>query len=60
MYATAVGLVIKGFELSDSKKVRDHLEQQGNKPKAVKPGGIFDALFAKTRNFFDEDNDRNS
>jgi cell division protein FtsA len=60
MYATAVGLVIKGFELSDSKKVRDHLEQQGKKPKAVKPGGIFDALFAKTRNFFDEDNDRNS
>jgi cell division protein FtsA len=60
MYATAVGLVIKGFELSDSKKVRDHLEQQGKKPRAVKPGGIFDALFAKTRNFFDEDNDRNS
>ncbi|MEX1187646.1 MAG: cell division protein FtsA [Bacteroidia bacterium] len=60
MYATAVGLVIKGFELSDSKKVRDHLERQGKKPKSVKPGGIFDALFAKTRNFFDEDNDRNS
>jgi cell division protein FtsA len=60
MYATAVGLVIKGFELSDSKKVRDSLEQQGKKPKQQRSGGIFDALFAKTRNFFDEDNDRNS
>lgn len=60
MYATAVGLVIKGFELSDSKKVRDGLEQQGKKPKPARTGGIFDALFAKTRNFFDEDNDHNS
>jgi cell division protein FtsA len=60
MYATAVGLVIKGFELSDSKKVRDGLEQQGKKPKQARTGGIFDALFAKTRNFFDEDNDHNS
>jgi cell division protein FtsA len=60
MYATAVGLVIKGFELSDSKKLRDSLEQQGKKPKQQRSGGIFDALFAKTRNFFDEDNDHNS
>jgi len=60
MYATAVGLVIKGFELSDSKKLRESLEQQGKKPKQARTGGIFDALFAKTRNFFDEDNDHNS
>jgi cell division protein FtsA len=60
MYSTAVGLVIKGFELSDSKRVREGLEQMGKKPKVQRSGGIFDALFAKTKNFFDEDNDRNS
>lgn len=59
MYSTAVGLVIKGFEESDNKKVRDKL---GRVDKKVKPsnGGIFDAIFAKTKNWFDEDNDRNS
>jgi cell division protein FtsA len=60
MFATSVGLVIKGFELSDSKRVRDELGQIGKKPKQQKQGGFFDAIFAKTRNFFEEDNDRNS
>jgi cell division protein FtsA len=62
MFATSVGLVIKGFELSDSKRVRDELGQRGTKPPKQPPksGGFFDAIFAKTRNFFEEDNDRNS
>jgi len=62
MFATSVGLVIKGFEHSDNNRVRQGLENQGKKqlPKAQRSGGIFDALFAKTKNFFEDDNDKNS
>jgi cell division protein FtsA len=60
MFATSVGLVIKGFELSDSKRLREDLQQMGQKPKPPKPGGFFDAIFAKTKNFFDDDNERNA
>ncbi len=58
MFATSVGLVIKGFELSDSKKVRDELKQGGQPVKAPKPPGFFDAIFAKTKNFFDDESDK--
>ena len=62
MFATSVGLVIKGFEHSDNNRVRQGLENLGKKqaPKAQRSGGIFDALFAKTKNFFEDDNDKNS
>jgi len=59
MFATSVGLVIKGFELSDSKKLRNEFLPKTDK-KEPKPGGFFDALFAKTKNFFEDDNDKNS
>jgi len=60
MYATAVGLVIKGFERNETMKQREELVKQGKKPKQIKPPGFFDALFAKTKTFFEEDNDQNS
>jgi len=59
MFATSVGLVIKGFELSDSKRLRNDFLPKTDK-KETKSGGFFDALFAKTKNFFEDDNDRNS
>ena len=59
MFATSVGLVIKGFELSDSKRLRNDFLPKTDK-KGPKPGGFFDALFAKTKNFFEDDNDKNS
>jgi cell division protein FtsA len=59
LFATSVGLVIKGFELSDSKRLRTEFLPKTDK-KDPKPGGFFDALFAKTRNFFEDDNDKNS
>ena len=59
MFATSVGLVIKGFELSDSKRLRNDFLPKTDK-KEPKPGGFFDALFAKTKNFFEDDNDKNS
>lgn len=59
MFATSVGLVIKGFELSDSKRLRNEFLPKTDK-KEPKPGGFFDALFAKTKNFFEDDNDKNS
>ena len=49
---------MKGFELSDSKKVRDELKQAGQPAKAPKPPGFFDAIFAKTKNFFDDESDK--
>lgn len=60
MFATSVGLVMKGFELSDSKKVRDDLQQSGLKTKPTKAptGGFFDTIFAKTKNFFDDESDK--
>jgi len=60
MYATSVGLVIKGFELSDSKRLRNEFLPKPDDKKGPKPGGFFDALFAKTKNFFEDDNDKNS
>jgi cell division protein FtsA len=61
MFATSVGLVIKGFELSDSRKVRDDLDMIGKKPKqSPKTGKFFDPLFARIQNFFEDDNDSNS
>jgi len=59
MFATSVGLVIKGFELSDSKRLRNDFLPKTEK-KETKSGGFFDALFAKTKNFFEDDNDKNS
>jgi cell division protein FtsA len=59
MFATSVGLVIKGFELSDSKRLRNDFLPKTDK-KEVKSGGFFDALFAKTKNFFEDDNEKNS
>ena len=54
MYATSVGLVIKGLEQIENQKAR---EISPGKPeeKTRKKGGIFDALFARTKNFFEDD-----
>jgi cell division protein FtsA len=64
MYATAVGLVIKGFESSDLSKVRiDHTETTTEtKIKIPSPpnAGFFSSFFEKTKNFFEDDNNRNS
>jgi cell division protein FtsA len=64
MYATAVGLVIKGFESSDLSKVRiDHTETTTEtKIKIPSPpnSGFFSSFFEKTKNFFEDDNNRNS
>lgn len=64
MYATSVGLVIKGFENLDLQKAKQQAENSNN-PRQTKPAtpprtSIFDALFAKTRGFFEDDNDKNN
>jgi cell division protein FtsA len=64
MYATAVGLVIKGFESSDLSKIRiDQTETTTEtKIKTASPpnSGFFGSFFEKTKNFFEDDNNRNS
>jgi len=64
MYATAVGLVIKGFENADLTKVRtDQAEPDTGKTiKRANPsnGGFFSSFFEKTKSFFEDDNERNS
>jgi cell division protein FtsA len=62
MYATAVGLVIKGFENSDLSKVRtDYTETPTEqKIKTTANGGFFSSFFEKTKSFFEDDNNRNS
>lgn len=58
MYATSVGLVIKGLEGVESRKSKDKTQE---KPaEKTRKGGIFDAIFAKTKNFFEDDAERNS
>ena len=65
MYATAVGLVIKGFESSDLTKVRtdQFASADPSKPKlprSTSGGGFLSSFFEKTKNFFEDDNNRNS
>ena len=64
MYATAVGLVIKGFENADLTKVRtDQAEPETGKIiKRPNPSnsGFFSSFFEKTKSFFEDDNERNS
>jgi cell division protein FtsA len=65
MYATAVGLVIKGFESSDLTKVRTDQSASTDPLKAkvqrsTTGGGFFSSFFEKTKNFFEDDNNRNS
>jgi cell division protein FtsA len=64
MYATAVGLVIKGFENADLTKVRtDQAEPETGKIiKRPNPpnNGFFSSFFEKTKSFFEDDNERNS
>jgi cell division protein FtsA len=63
MYATAVGLVIKGFENSDLSKGRvSQSEAAEVKVKTPAPpnGGFFSSFFEKTKSFFEDDNNRNS
>ena len=53
MYATGVGLVIKGFERLELKRNKDkpEVEEQVKKRK----GGFFDKIFSKGKQFFDEE-----
>lgn len=65
MYATAVGLVIKGFENSDLMRERmdpqeEEKEKKGLKPRSQKGGGLFSSFLEKTKQFFEDDNNRNS
>jgi hypothetical protein len=65
MYATAVGLVIKGFENSDLMRERmdpqaEEKEKKGLKPRSSKGGGLFSNFLEKTKQFFEDDNNRNS
>lgn len=64
MYATAVGLVIKGFENSDLSKVRtdcgEAQAEEKSKSEKSSNGGFFSSFFEKTKSFFEEDNNRNS
>lgn len=59
MYATSVGLVIKGLAMQESRKAKEKTPVKPQE-KTRKSGGFFDALFAKTKNFFEDDADRNS
>jgi cell division protein FtsA len=59
MYATSVGLVIKGLAMQESRKAKEKTPVKPQE-KTRKTGGFFDALFAKTKNFFEDDADRNS
>jgi cell division protein FtsA len=65
MYATAVGLVIKGFENSDLMRERmdprdEEKEEKGLPKRTTKGGGILGSFFEKTKQFFEDDNNKNS
>lgn len=64
MYATSVGLVIKGFENLDLQLAKKQAENSQHvspaKPIASQRGSIFDAIFAKTKGFFEDDNEKNN
>ncbi|MEQ8325400.1 MAG: cell division protein FtsA [Vicingaceae bacterium] len=56
MYATGVGLVIKGFHKLDKQKDQEHSELATSKtPSKMRTGGLLDKLVKKTQDFFDED-----
>lgn len=62
MYATSIGLVIKGLELKEANRKKELVSETGSKEKSGKPrfGNIFDAFYAKTKNFFEDDLDKNT
>jgi cell division protein FtsA len=56
MYATSVGLVIRGLNSAEARRNREINSKNGKKIKEKKKrGGIFDALFAKGKGFFLDD-----
>jgi cell division protein FtsA len=56
MYATSVGLVIRGLNSAEARRNREINSKNGRKIKEKKKrGGIFDALFAKGKGFFLDD-----
>lgn len=56
IYATSVGLVIKGLEYYDKQRSKNSkISTHSKKTK----GGFFDKLFNKTQQWFDEDKDQN-
>ena len=55
MYATAVGLVIKGFQKLDKQKDQDTSEFATHTGSVKQRGGFLDKLVKKTQDFFEED-----
>jgi cell division protein FtsA len=55
MYATGVGLVIKGFQKLDKQKEQDSSEFVAHGTNNAQRGGFLDKLVKKTQDFFDED-----
>lgn len=53
MYATGVGLVLKGFEYADRQQRRT--TSVGAVPKAKKKNGLFDKILNKGKEWFEED-----
>lgn len=53
MYATGVGLVLKGFEYADRQQRR--VTSVGATPKTRKKNGLFDKILSKGKEWFEED-----
>lgn len=53
MYATGVGLVLKGFEYADRQQRR--VTSVGATPKTKKKNGLFDKILSKGKEWFEED-----
>ena len=53
MYATGVGLVLKGFEYADRQLRRS--TSVGAAPKTKKKNGLFDKILNKGKEWFEED-----
>ncbi|GAB5538781.1 MAG: cell division protein FtsA [Salibacteraceae bacterium] len=53
MYATGVGLVLKGFEYADKQQRR--MTSVGVSPKARRKNGLFDKILSKGKEWFEED-----
>jgi cell division protein FtsA len=63
MYATSIGLVIKGFEKNDmlknNKSLTNEVPEIISQP-TIKGGSFLSSFYEKTRKFFEEDNNKNS
>jgi len=54
MYATGVGLVLKGFEYAERNN-RKESSVSTRKPKKKATSGLFDKLLSKGKEWFEED-----